>query len=252
MRTRVVPSDRRRSIAIVALVCGLGAAPVSAQRPATRAVPAAAAAAAPTQDAGPTADTFAGLTVRNIGPALTSGRIVGLAVHPADPAVVYVAAASGGVWKTDNGGASWQPIFDGQGSYSIGGDRPRPDEPEHRLGRHRREQQPAQRRLRRRRLQVDRRRDARGRRWGSSTRSTSGASLVDPRDSRRRVRRGAGTALGPRRRPRPLQDHRRRQDLEPGAVDQRAHGRDRPRDRPARSGRARRARATSAGGTSSR
>ena len=67
-----------------------------------------------------TADTFAGLKARSIGPALTSGRIVGIAVHPKDPAVIYVAAASGGVWKTENAGASWQPIFDGQGSYSIG------------------------------------------------------------------------------------------------------------------------------------
>jgi photosystem II stability/assembly factor-like uncharacterized protein len=65
-------------------------------------------------------DTFAGLRARLIGPALTSGRIVGIAVHPRDPAVVYVAAASGGVWKSENKGASWQPIFDSQGSYSIG------------------------------------------------------------------------------------------------------------------------------------
>jgi photosystem II stability/assembly factor-like uncharacterized protein len=67
-----------------------------------------------------TGDSFAGLKVRHIGPALTSGRIVGIAVHPRDPAVVYVAAASGGVWKTENAGASWQPIFDAQGSFSIG------------------------------------------------------------------------------------------------------------------------------------
>jgi photosystem II stability/assembly factor-like uncharacterized protein len=67
-----------------------------------------------------TGDTFAGLKLRHIGPALTSGRIVGIAVHPRDPATVYIAAASGGVWKTENAGASWQPIFDGQGSFSIG------------------------------------------------------------------------------------------------------------------------------------
>ena len=67
-----------------------------------------------------TGDTFAGLKLRHIGPALTSGRIVGIAVHPRDPATVYIAAASGGVWKTENGGASWQSIFDGQGSFSIG------------------------------------------------------------------------------------------------------------------------------------
>src|SRR5438093_2603262 len=43
-----------------------------------------------------------------------------IAVDPANKAVIYVGAASGGVWKTTNGGASWQPIFDTQGSFSIG------------------------------------------------------------------------------------------------------------------------------------
>ncbi|HEV2983233.1 MAG TPA: hypothetical protein VGX46_02550, partial [Vicinamibacterales bacterium] len=42
------------------------------------------------------------------------------AVDPADNAVIYVGAASSGVWKTTNGGASWQPVFDSQGSFSIG------------------------------------------------------------------------------------------------------------------------------------
>src|SRR5262249_22302007 len=42
------------------------------------------------------------------------------AVHPRDRATWYVAAASGNVWKTSNAGTSWTPIFDDQGSYSIG------------------------------------------------------------------------------------------------------------------------------------
>ncbi len=67
-----------------------------------------------------TAETFSGLELRSIGPALTSGRISDLAVHPEDHSTIYVAAASGGVWKTTNGGTTWQPIFDHQGSYSIG------------------------------------------------------------------------------------------------------------------------------------
>ncbi len=95
------------------------AAPLAAQRPSSRPSETTAAPAT-TADPALTADTFAGLKVRHIGPALTSGRIVGIAVHPHDPAVFYVAAASGGVWKTENGGTSWQPIFDGEGSYSIG------------------------------------------------------------------------------------------------------------------------------------
>jgi len=64
--------------------------------------------------------TFAGLSLRGIGPALTSGRIADIAVHPTDKATWYVAAASGGVWKTVNAGAIWSPLFDGEGSYSIG------------------------------------------------------------------------------------------------------------------------------------
>jgi len=67
-----------------------------------------------------TADTFSGLRARSIGPAVTSGRIVTIAVDPANTSTFYVGAASGGVWKTVNGGATWQPVFDTQGSFSIG------------------------------------------------------------------------------------------------------------------------------------
>jgi photosystem II stability/assembly factor-like uncharacterized protein len=66
------------------------------------------------------ADTFAGLKLRAIGPAVTSGRVVSFAVNPADKSTYYVGSASGGVWKTINAGASFTPVFDGEGSYSIG------------------------------------------------------------------------------------------------------------------------------------
>src|SRR5262249_52269173 len=66
------------------------------------------------------AATLSGLRARSLGPAVTSGRIVGFAVHPTDRGHYYVASASGGVWKTINDGISWTPIFDEQGSYSIG------------------------------------------------------------------------------------------------------------------------------------
>ncbi len=66
------------------------------------------------------ASIFSGLKFRSIGPAVTSGRVVDFAVHPDDRSLYYVAVASGGVWKTTNAGTSWTPVFDDQGSYSIG------------------------------------------------------------------------------------------------------------------------------------
>src|SRR5262245_25259408 len=68
----------------------------------------------------PAPDAFAGLRARSIGPAVTSGRVMRIAVGPTNTAVFYVGAASGGVWKTVNGGASFQPVFDSQGAFSIG------------------------------------------------------------------------------------------------------------------------------------
>ena len=64
--------------------------------------------------------TFSGLALRGIGPAMPSGRVIDLAVHPRDKRVWYVAIASGGVWKTVNAGTTFEPIFDSEGSYSIG------------------------------------------------------------------------------------------------------------------------------------
>jgi photosystem II stability/assembly factor-like uncharacterized protein len=60
------------------------------------------------------------LELRNIGPAFNGGRIADIAIHPDDENIWYVAVGSGNVWKTTNAGTTWQPIFDNQGSYSIG------------------------------------------------------------------------------------------------------------------------------------
>lgn len=60
------------------------------------------------------------LPLRSIGPALMSGRIADVAVHPIDRLTWYVAAGSGGLWKTTNAGITFTPIFDAQPSYSIG------------------------------------------------------------------------------------------------------------------------------------
>jgi photosystem II stability/assembly factor-like uncharacterized protein len=84
------------------------------------------AAVAPAQDDDPkkppevSSSILGGLKFRNIGPAMISGRISDFAVNPKNSAEYYVAVASGHVWKTTNAGTTWQPVFDGQPSYSIG------------------------------------------------------------------------------------------------------------------------------------
>jgi photosystem II stability/assembly factor-like uncharacterized protein len=66
------------------------------------------------------AGTFSGFRFRSIGPALVSGRIVDLAVNPNNHSEYFVAAANGGVWKTNNAGVTFTPVFDNEGSCSIG------------------------------------------------------------------------------------------------------------------------------------
>jgi len=61
-----------------------------------------------------------GLKWRNVGPALTSGRVSDIAVNPKNPFEYYIATSSGGVWKTINAGITYEPLFDSQGSYSTG------------------------------------------------------------------------------------------------------------------------------------
>ena len=89
--------------------------------PAPSPSPTATPAATPTPKPEPmSTGTFAGMRFRSIGPAVTSGRVNMFAVDPDDRAKYYVAVASGGVWKTVNAGTTWTPVFDGEGSYSIG------------------------------------------------------------------------------------------------------------------------------------
>lgn len=76
--------------------------------------------AIPSNPQSPISKAVEGLALRAIGPALMGGRIADIAVHPTKPHSWYVAAGSGGVWKTTNAGTTWQPIFDDQPSYSIG------------------------------------------------------------------------------------------------------------------------------------
>jgi photosystem II stability/assembly factor-like uncharacterized protein len=57
----------------------------------------------------------------NIGPRNINGRVKALAVHPTNPDIVYAASASGGVWKTEDGGQSWYSLWNDQLSLTLGG-----------------------------------------------------------------------------------------------------------------------------------
>lgn len=61
-----------------------------------------------------------GVRARSIGPAGMSGRVTAIEASVADPNVIYVGSASGGLWKSTSGGADWEPIFDDQPVASIG------------------------------------------------------------------------------------------------------------------------------------
>jgi photosystem II stability/assembly factor-like uncharacterized protein len=112
----------RRSYALAAAVLYSAAAlSLSAQTAATRraATPATrATAASPTAAASPTSEPWNGLHWRNIGPE--GNRFSAAAGIPGDPLTYYVGAASGGVWKTTDGGTNWRSLFDDQIVQSIG------------------------------------------------------------------------------------------------------------------------------------
>src|SRR3970282_709812 len=57
-------------------------------------------------------ELFGDIQARHIGPALMSGRITDLEMHPTHNKIMFVATAGGGVWKSNNGGASFTPVFD--------------------------------------------------------------------------------------------------------------------------------------------
>jgi photosystem II stability/assembly factor-like uncharacterized protein len=64
--------------------------------------------------------TIAGMKARSIGPAGMSGRVAAIESLPSNPDIIYVGAATGGLWKSVNGGTTWLPIFDTQITSSIG------------------------------------------------------------------------------------------------------------------------------------
>ncbi len=68
----------------------------------------------------PAGAAFKEFAFRSLGPDLTTGRISDIAVDPRNPSVWYVAASAGNLWKTENRGNTWTPIFENYGSYSLG------------------------------------------------------------------------------------------------------------------------------------
>ena len=88
---------------VLVLLCLSTAVPAAAQPP-----------------SGLTAEALSGLELRSIGPALMGGRIADIAVDPRRSSTWFVAVGSGGVWKTENAGITWTPVFDHQPSYSVG------------------------------------------------------------------------------------------------------------------------------------
>lgn len=105
---------RAAAVFVLAVLGPLGAALAGGPEAGT------AAAGKPPADARWNASTFASLRLRSLGPALFGGRIADFAVHPTKRSTYYAAVSSGGVWKTVNHGTTWEPVFDAQGSSSIG------------------------------------------------------------------------------------------------------------------------------------
>ncbi len=65
-------------------------------------------------------EALSGLELRNIGPAIMSGRIVDVAVVESDTYTMYAASATGGLWKTTDNGVTFKPVFEREATHSIG------------------------------------------------------------------------------------------------------------------------------------
>jgi photosystem II stability/assembly factor-like uncharacterized protein len=93
------------SLVLLSLVAGLLAAapPATAQEPAPI-----------------TSKALQTLSIRSIGPAVTGGRIHDVEAVPDDPETLYIGTASGGLWKSTNGGTTWASLFDEQPVSTFG------------------------------------------------------------------------------------------------------------------------------------
>src|SRR6478672_9193521 len=64
--------------------------------------------------------TFEDFRLRAVGPAIASGRVGSIAMRPENKQTWYIGVSSGGVWKTTNAGITFTPVFQNEGSYSVG------------------------------------------------------------------------------------------------------------------------------------
>jgi photosystem II stability/assembly factor-like uncharacterized protein len=106
----------RASLACIALLCVAVAAAAQQQQATPQTTPT----PENPEDATTEIKSFERLEWRNIGPANMGGRIADIEGVAGRPDIVYVATASGGLFKTTNGGVRWTPLFERQGSISIG------------------------------------------------------------------------------------------------------------------------------------
>ena len=128
---------RRHPFLVVVSLClallGNSATATSAQelaQPSPSPSPQSSPAATPKDAKPPIEAAFERLEWRSIGPANMGGRTSDVEGVPGDPNIVYAATASGGLWKTVNGGISWKPIFERQGTISLGDIALAPSNPE--------------------------------------------------------------------------------------------------------------------------
>ena len=157
------------------------------------------------------ADALRRLTWRSIGPANNAGRISDIVGIPGDVNTYYVAAASGGIWKTTNGGTTFKPDLRAAERRSPSArSRSRPD-PDVDLGRHGRGQ-PAQQRRRSATASTSPPTAARPGSTSASRHARTSRASSSIRATRIGLRRRARPRLGPERRARRLHDDGRRQD----------------------------------------
>ncbi len=108
-------------LVVVAAVWAIVGSAIAAQKPKDNQKSKEAAKSAPAPTTQPDySSIFKALRFREIGPAAMGGRIDDFAVVENDPDIIYVGTASGGIFKSVNGGTTWEPVFDNEATSSIG------------------------------------------------------------------------------------------------------------------------------------